>query len=94
MYKSVVRPAMLYKMETVAVTERQRENGSCRVENGEMDAGSDQKGQDEKRIRKRDHENRKTRRQTLECKAMLVWTRKKKRKRLLGKKNDEDGGAR
>ena len=35
MYKSVVRPAMLYGLETVAVTERQI-GKSCRVENGEM----------------------------------------------------------
>ena len=49
MCKSVVRPAMLYGMETVTVMERQVEkNGSCRVENGEMCTGSDKKGQDKK----------------------------------------------
>ena len=38
--KSVVRPTILYGMETVAVTERQMgKNGSCRVENGEMGTG-------------------------------------------------------
>ena len=51
-----------------------------------MDAGSDEKGQDKKRIGKRDRENRKARRQ--------VWTREKKRRRLRGKKDDKDDGAR
>ena len=32
-------------------------NESCRVENNEMDNGSDKKGQDKKRIRERDCEN-------------------------------------
>ena len=60
MYKSVVRLAMLNGMETVAVTERQvGKNRSCRVENGEIGTGSDKKGQDKKRIRERDRENRK-----------------------------------
>ena len=68
-------------------------NGSCRVENGEIVAGSDKKGQDKKRIRERDRENRKAERQTLECKATLVWTRKKERKKLRGKKDDGDGDA-
>ena len=66
----VVRPAMLYRMETVAVTERQ--NASCRVENGEMGIGSDKKGQDKKQIRERGRENCKAGRQTSECKATLV----------------------
>ena len=40
MYKSFVRAAMLYGMETMAVTERQvGKIGSCRVENGEMGTG-------------------------------------------------------
>ena len=57
-YKSVVRPAMLYGMETVTVTERQvGKNGSCRFENDEMGTGSDKKGQDKKWKRKRDREN-------------------------------------
>ena len=95
MYKSVVRPAMLYGMETVAVTERQV--GKMEVaefENGEMGTGSDKKGQDKKRIRERDCENRKARRQTLECKATLVWPPEKERRRLRGKKDDGEGGAR
>ena len=46
-----------------------------------------------KKICEKDHENRKARRQTLECKATLVWTREKER-RLRGKKDDGDGGAR
>ena len=44
-----------------------------------------------KQIRERDRENRKARRQTLECKATLVWTRETERRRLRGKKH---GGAR
>ena len=68
-------------------------NGSCRVENGEMGTGSDKKGQDKKQIRERDCKIRKVGRQTLECKATLVWTCKKER-RLRGKKDDGDGSAR
>ena len=92
MYKSVVRPAMLYGMEMVAVTERQV--GKMEVENGEMGTGSDKKGQDKKRMRERDCENRKARRQTSECKATLVWLREKERRRLRGKNDDGDGCAR
>ena len=47
-----------------------------------------------KRIRERDCENRKARRQTSECKAMLVWPCEKERRRLRGKNDDGDGGAR
>ena len=65
-----------------------------RVENGEMDTVSDKKRQDKKRIRERDRENCKAGRKTLECKATLVWTRKKERRRLRGEKDDGDGGAR
>ena len=59
-----------------------------------MSIGSDKKGQDKQRIRVRDRENHKVGRQTLECKVTLVWTCKKERRRLRGKKNDRDGGAR
>ena len=59
-----------------------------------MSAGSDKKGQDKKRIRERDRKNRKAKRQTSECKATLIWTREKKRRRLRGKKDNGDGGAR
>ena len=58
--KSVVKPTILYRMETVAMMERQmgkKKNGSCRVENDEMSIGSHKKGQDKKRIRERDREN-------------------------------------
>ena len=89
MHKSVVRPAMLYGMETVAVTERQL----GKMENGEMGTGSDKKGKD-KRTRERSHENRKTRRQISECKAPLLLAHEKERRRLRGKKDDGDGGAR
>ena len=59
-----------------------------------MGTGNDKKGQDKKRISERDCENRKARRQTSECKATLVWPREKERRKLLGKKDDGDGGAR
>ena len=59
-----------------------------------MGNGSDKKGQDKKQIREGDCENCKVGRQTSECKATLVWTRKKERRRLRGEKDDEDGGAR
>ena len=59
-----------------------------------MGTGSDKKGQDKKRIRERDRENCKAGRQTSECKATLVWTRKKERRRLRKEKDDRDGGAR
>ena len=45
------------------------------------------------RIRERDCENCKVGRQTSECEATLIWTRKKER-RLRGKKDDGDGSAR
>ena len=59
-----------------------------------MGAGSDKKGQDMKQILEMDHKNLKARRQTSKCKAMLVWTCEKKRRRLRGKKDGGDGGAR
>ena len=59
-----------------------------------MGTGSDKKGQDKKRIHERDCENRKARRQTSDCKTTLVWTREKERRRLRGKNDDGDGGAR
>ena len=59
-----------------------------------MGIGSDKKRQDKKRIPERDRENCKAVRQTSKCKATLVWTRKKKRRRLRGEKDDRDGGAR
>ena len=61
-------------------------NGSCRDENGEKGTGSDKKEQDKKRLREMDRDNCKAKRQTSECKAMLVWTREKERRRLPGKK--------
>ena len=47
-----------------------------------MGTGNDKKEQNKKQIRERDCENRKARRKTLECKATLVWTREKDRRRL------------
>ena len=59
-----------------------------------MGKGGDKKGQDKKQIRERDCKNCKAGKQTLECKATLVWTCKKKRRTLRGEKDDGDGGAR
>ena len=94
MYKSFVRPTMLYRIETVAVTERQVEKMEVAELNGQMGTGSDKKGQDKKRIHERDRENCKAGRQTSECKATLVWTCEKERRRLREKNNDRYGSAR
>ena len=59
-----------------------------------MGTGNDKKGQDKKRIRERDCKNCKAGRQTSKCKATLVWTRKKERRRVRGEKDDGDRGAR
>ena len=86
-YKSVVRPAMLYGMETVAVTERQ----VGKMEVAELKMVRWALGVTRKdKIRNeyvRGTENCKFRRQTSECKATLVWTHEKER-RLRGKKDD------
>ena len=93
-YKSVVRPAMLYGMETVAVTERQM--GKMEVAELKMvrwALGVTRKD----KIRNeyvRDCKNCKAGRKTSECEATLVWTRKKERRRLRGEKDDGDGSAR
>ena len=59
-----------------------------------MGTGSDKKRHDKKQMREKDRESRKAGRQALGCKGTLVWTREKKRRRLRGKKDDRDGGAR
>ena len=80
MYKSVVRPTILYGMKTVAVTERQvgkMEVAELKIMRWAMGVTRKEK----KRIRERDCKNCKAGRQTLECKAAaLVWTRKKERR--------------
>ena len=80
MFKSVVRPAMLYGMETVAGKAGGKYGGS-RAENGEVGAGSDKKGQDKKRVREGDGKDCKVERQTTECEAPLVRTREKEREK-------------
>ena len=60
-------------------------NGSCRVENGEMGTGSDRKEQDKKRIRERDCEDRKARRQTSECKLRWYGHVKRREEGYVGK---------
>ena len=59
-----------------------------------MGTGSDKKRQDKKQICERDCENCKAGRQTLECKATLVWTCKKERRKLHWEKDDGHGSAR
>ena len=95
MCTSVVRLTMLYGMETVAVTEREVE----KMEVAELKMmrwalGVTRKDKIKRRMRERDRENCKAGRQTSGCKATLVWTRKKERRRLRGEKDDGDGGAR
>ena len=78
-------------MEMVAMTERQV--GKMEVAELKMASwGLGVPRKDKKRIRERDCKNCKARRQTLECKATLVWTHEKRR--LRGKKDDGDNGAR
>ena len=45
-YSSVVRPAMMYGLQTVAVTKETRRDGSRRDENVEVYYGSEEKRQD------------------------------------------------
>ena len=45
-YSSVVRPAMVYGLETVGHKETSERDGSCRDENVEVCYGSDEKRQD------------------------------------------------
>ena len=47
-----------------------------------------------KKVRERDRENCKARRQTSGCKATLVWTREKEMTRIRESKGDGDGDAR
>ena len=95
MYKGVVRPAMLYEMDTVAVTEKQvKKMEVAELKMIRWALGVTKKKQDNKRICERDCENRKARRQTSEYKTTLVWKREKERRRIRGKKDDGDGGAR
>ena len=95
MYKSVVRPAMLYGMETVAVTERQVE----KMEVAELKMvrwalGVTRKNKIRNEYLRGTAKNRKARRQTSECKATLVWARENEKGWLRGKNDDGDGGAR
>ena len=93
MFKSIVRPAMLYGMETVTVTEKQVENMEVAdLKMVRWALGVTRK--DKKRVREGDDKDCKVGRQTLECEAPLVRTREKERRRLRGKKAAGDGGAR
>ena len=95
MYKSVVKPTMLYRMETVTVTERQM--GKMKVSELKMERwalGVTRKNKIRNEYVRGTAKNCKAGRQTLECKATLVWTSKKERRRLRGEKDDGDGGSR
>ena len=94
-YKSVVRPAMLYGMETVAVTERQM--GKMEVAELKMvrwALGVTRKDKIRNEYVRGTAKNCKAGRKTSECEATLVWTCKKERRRLRGEKDDGDGSAR
>ena len=81
-YKSVVRPTMLYGMETVAVTERQvgkMEIAELKMVRWALGVTRKDKIRNEYVIGTA--KNCKAGRQTLEYKATLVWTRKKERRR-------------
>ena len=93
-YKSVVRPAMLYGMETVAVTERQM---------GKMEVAELKMVRWALGVTRKDKIRNEYVRGTakiaklgekLRNVATLVWTCKKERRRLRGEKDDGDGGAR
>ena len=93
MYKSVVRPTMLYGMETVAVTERQM----GRMEVAELKVVRWALGVTRKDKIRNEYVRGTAKIAKLGDKlwnATLVWTRKKERRRLLGEKDDRDGGAR
>ena len=78
MYKSVVRPAMLYGMETVAVTERQmRKMIVAELKMVRWALEVTRKEQDKKRICESDRKNCKAGRKNSEYKTTLVWTREK-----------------
>ena len=98
MYKSIVRPARLSGVEALAVTERQvgkMEVAELKMVRWELGVTKKDKIRNEYvQIRKRDSENCKSRRKTSECKATLLWTRKKEIRRLREKKDGGDGGAR
>ena len=79
----------------VAVTKRQM--GKMKVAELKMvrwALGVTRKDKIRNEICERDQENCKAGRKTLECKAVLVWTRKKERRRPHGEKDDGDGSAR
>ena len=95
MYKSVVRPTILYGMETVAVTERQM--GKIEVAQLKMvrwALGVIRKDKIRNEYVRGDRKNCKAGRYILKCNATLVWTCKKERRRLHGEKDDGDGSAR
>ena len=86
---------MVYGMKTVAVTERQV--GKMEVAELKMvrwALGVTRKKKIRNDLCERDCKSCKAGRQTLECKATLVWTYKKERRKLRGEKDDGDGSAR
>ena len=94
MYKSVVRPAMLYGVETVAVTERQI---------GKMEVAELKMLRLALGVTRKDKIRSEYVRGTAKIanlgdnigmQGYVVWTHKKERRRLRGEKNDGDGGTR
>ena len=93
MYKSVVRPAMIYEMETVAVTGRlvgKMEVAELKMVRWALGVTRKDKIRNEyvrgtAKIAKLGDKLRN---------ARLVWPREKERRRLCGKNGDGDGGAR
>ena len=81
---------MLYGMETVAVTERQM----GKMEAAELKMVRWALGVTRKDKIKNEYVRGTAGRQTSECKASLVWPREKERRRIRGKNDDGDGGAR
>ena len=95
MYKSVVRPTMLYGMETVAVTEKQM--GKMEVAELKMvrwALGVTRKDKIRNEYVRGTAKIAKLRDKLRECEATLEWTCKKERRRLCGEKDDVDGSAR
>ena len=92
-YKSVVRPTMLYGMETVAVTERQM---------GKMEIAELKMVRWALGVTRKDKIRNEYVRGTAKIAKLgeklrnvtLVWTCKKERRRLRGEKDDGDGSAR
>ena len=93
MYPNVTRPAMLYGMETVAMTEIQvgkMEVAGLKMVRWALDDTTKDKIKSEL---ERDDKNCKAGKQTSGRKITLVWTREEERRSLCWEKNDRDGNT-